>query len=87
MSCTHEWEQLHEQSLLGGSFPIGFRCVRCNEHVNQNELTPAGLPGTMLGQHRLIGVHGGRIERADGSTCREQVITRDGKLHILESRN
>lgn len=86
MECNHKWEQLHEQFILGGHFPVGFRCVLCAKHVNQNQLTPAGLSGEMLGQHRLIGVHGSRIQRADGSVCQEQVITRDGKLHILESR-
>lgn len=83
--CQHEWRQLHEQSILGGSFPVGFECIRCNAHVGQHELTPAGLPGTVTSQVRLVGPHGHKIATESGRECSSQIYDKDtGKLTYVE---
>ena len=83
MAHTHRWRQLHEEFLLGGSFPVGWECVGCSKFVSNNSLTPAGLSGTVLeGAMRLVGPHGGCGTTGDGSQYKEQIVHEDGRLEI-----
>ena len=83
-TCSHQWRQIHEESLLGGSFPIGFRCMLCNKFVGQHELTPAGLAGHETGERELIGPHGNQSRTASGQSYRKQIIRKDGTLEVYE---
>ena len=82
-SCPHSWMRVHEQALWGGSFPIGYECVGCGKFVDNTELTPAGIGGTLLNRHKLVGPHGGRGNTADGSIYKYQIIDEDGKLTVV----
>ena len=83
MNCDHEWRQLYEEALFGGVFSIGWECVVCGEYVPKDKLTPAGLPGKVLGQaKRLVGPHGSRSITSSGQSYSQQVIDESGKLKI-----
>ena len=82
-ACTHKWRQVHEAFLLGGSFPVGWECVICKKFINTNDITPAGIGGTVTKEHRLFGPHGGRGNTADGGQYKEQIIHEDGTLEVI----
>ena len=83
MSCNHAWRKVFEEALFGGTFPVGWECVKCGKFAEQNKLGPMGLPGNVLGGARLIGPHGARSQCADGSPYKEQIIDEAGQLHIV----
>jgi hypothetical protein len=83
--CEHSWIQVNEEFLLGGYFPVGYRCEKCDEFVSQNKLTPAGLGGTITKKHELVGPHGGHGNRADGKLYKKQIYNSEtGELTIVE---
>ena len=83
MSHTHRWAQFYEAGLIGGSFPVGWKCLDCNEWVNQGNMTPAGLTGTILKEKHLSGPHGGRGNCENGDIYKEQILHEDGRLEII----
>lgn len=80
--CAHLWRQVHEELLIGGHFPVGWRCTECGKFVGHEELTPAGLTGVVTKEHELTGPHGGRGKCSDGSTYVRQIVRSDGSLEI-----
>ena len=78
-TCEHEWAKLHEQALFGGSFPIGWQCLKCNKTVSNADLTPAGLPGKITKKHKLVGAHGGGIATNTGKKCACQIYDEETK--------
>ena len=82
-ACEHEWIKVHEQLIIGGSFPIGWQCSGCNKFVSISAITPAGLAGHTTGKHKLVGIHGGNGNCADGSIYKEQILHEDGRLEII----
>ena len=83
--CSHRWRQVHEEFLLGGSFPVGWECVDCKKFVSGDKITPAGLGGVVLKKSaRLVGPHGGRGQTSSGKSYKEQIIDEDGKLTIVK---
>lgn len=83
MKHEHKWYKLYEDSILGiGPSLIAWKCSECEASVSPNEITPAGIGGTVLNEQRLIGPHGCRGQCSDGSTYKEQIF-RDGKLEII----
>ena len=82
--CSHRWRQVHDEFLLGGSFPCGWECVDCNKFVSSNEVTPEGPGGKILKKSaRLVGPHGGHGQTSDGKSYKEQIIDENGKLTII----
>jgi hypothetical protein len=81
--CEHVWQHIYEEFLLGGSFPIGFRCKICKTFVSQNEIGPRGLGGTDSGERVLHGPHGCKSVTSTGKTYSEQIIHADGKLEVI----
>ena len=55
-SHVHTWRRVSEPFILGGTFPIGWKCNGCNVFVSNYELTPDGLAGTTLEEDRIINV-------------------------------
>jgi hypothetical protein len=84
MEHTHRWRVVHEEFLMGGTFPVGWECVDCKKFVSEGELTPAGLGGVVLNNAaRLIAPHGGYSRTSDGKPYKEQIIDEHGKLTII----
>ena len=82
--CSHRWRQVHEEFLLGGSFPVGWECVDCNKFISINEAMPVGLGGVVLKNAvRLVGPHGGHGQTSDGKPYKEQIVDEDGKLTVI----
>ncbi len=81
--CRHQWQKVHEEALFGGTFPIGYQCKVCNEFVNINDVPLKGLPGVDTKEHALVGPHGGKGHRADGSTYSRQIYYPNGKLEVI----
>jgi hypothetical protein len=81
----HKWRRLHEEFLLGGSFPIGWECSICKKFVGNSEITPAGLDG-IVSEHgaRIVGPHGGRGRTSGGESYREQIVDDKGVLHVIK---
>jgi hypothetical protein len=82
--CEHRWRKVNEQFLLGGSFPIGYRCVDCRLFIPNSELSPLGTGGTLLNEEELIGPHGGNSNCSDGSVYKRQIINNDSKTLTIE---
>lgn len=80
---VHRWAQFFEEFLLGGHYPIGWKCLDCGEWVSQDQMPPNGLLGTILKEKHLVGPHGGRGNCSDGSTYKEQIAHEDGRLEII----
>lgn len=80
--CSHVWRRVHEQFLMGGSFPIGWECKNCGKFLALSEVTPAGIPGKVTKEHVLVGPHGGYGNTSDGSLYKRQIIDEDGNLTI-----
>ena len=83
MACSHKWQRQYEEFLLGGMFPIGWKCVVCGEWKDQSEITPSGLQGEVLKSAKLIGPHGCVSSTSDGRLYKEQIIHEDGSLEII----
>ena len=81
--CGHEWRKVHEEFLLGGHTHAGWRCRKCEKFVSASEVTPAGIGGTVLNEHELVGPHGGCGNCADGSVYRKQILHEDGRLEVV----
>ena len=81
--CNHEWRRVHEQSIIGGSFPIGWKCRKCGEYMDASALTPAGLPGTVVNEHELVGINGARVRNGSGGTCSRQIVHENGELEYI----
>lgn len=81
--CNHRWMKVYEESILGGSFSVGWECEYCHEYVDNSKVTPAGLGGTIGGKNKLRGPHGGRGNTADGRVYKYQIIHEDGTLEIV----
>jgi hypothetical protein len=82
-TCEHEWDRVHEECIIGGTFPIGWKCRKCNKYVDTNEITPSGLPGLgTTGRHVLIAPHGTVGVTSSGQRYRRQVLEADGTLTI-----
>ena len=79
MSCEHQWCKVHEQALFGGSFPVGWECMKCNKYVSIHDLTPEGLQGTVTKKHKLFGAHGGGVSTESGKACKYQIYDEDTK--------
>jgi hypothetical protein len=80
----HRWRKLHEQFLLGGSFPIGYECLDCGKFVGINDIPIHGIGGVDTKEQRVVGPHGAHVTKSDGSTCKEQILHADGTLEIVE---
>lgn len=78
----HEWRKIHEQVLLGGAFPVGYKCRTCGEFVSINSIPVTGLGGIDTNEHELYGPHGGLGQCSDGSTFKSQFVSSDGILTI-----
>ena len=72
-TCEHVWVKIHEQAIIGGLFPIGWQCERCNRFVGVHDLTPDGLSGTVSRKHKLCGVHGGAVVSGSGRKSKYQI--------------
>jgi hypothetical protein len=84
-TCEHRWIKVHEQFLLGGSFPVGWQCEKCNKYVPLADITPEGLPGVMTKRHKLVGAHGGAVATGSGKPCKSQIWDEEtGKLEYLK---
>ena len=81
-TCQHEWDKVHEECLIGGTFPIGWQCRKCNKYVPVAEISPAGLPGVGTGRNVLVAPHGAVGVTSSGQRYRRQVLEADGKLTI-----
>lgn len=81
--CNHRWRKQHEESILGGSFPIGYRCTLCNKFVRMDQLTPAGLGGIVTTEDELMGPHGVRSRTTSGQPYSKQIVHEDGRLEIV----
>jgi hypothetical protein len=84
MNCEHEWRKVHEQAIFGGSFAVGWECRKCNKYIANSDLTPNGLPGKLLKQHRLVGAHGGGIATSSGKTCKSQIYDEETRQITYE---
>lgn len=82
---THEWTRVHEQSLLGGSFPVGWECEGCRTYLLDSQVTPERLQGIQTTRHKLIGIGGGRIISLSGRDSRVQVY--DEQTGVLEYKD
>jgi len=80
MICNHVWIKVHEQFLLGGSFPIGWECSLCRLFIFNDELTPIGLSGSISGKSKLIGVHGCKVISASGRISSYQLLDENNNL-------
>lgn len=84
MTHEHRWRRVHEESLLGGSFPIGWECADCRRFVSNDKLSPEGLGGSVIqGEHILVGAHGGTGRCSDGTPYERQIKHADGRLEII----
>ena len=84
--CEHEWMQVHEQAIIGGTFPVGWKCLLCGKFVGQSDIGPAGLGGHISTKVELYGVHGGLIKTASGKRSRAQIYdSATGKLEYLDT--
>lgn len=72
-NCDHSWLKVHEQSLIGTSFPVGWQCEKCNVFIPIGEVTPTGLSGVTTKKHKLIGIHGGKLVTLSGKHCSYQI--------------
>jgi hypothetical protein len=79
--CDHVWRRVNEEFLLGGYFPVGWRCEICNRFVSINKMEP-GISGTISNKEELVGIHGDYINTASGKKCRKQII--DKTTHEIE---
>lgn len=80
---THRWRVVHEQSLIGGSYPVGWDCLVCGKYVDNAHLTPEGLGGEVTKAARLLGPHGGVGNTADWRIFKEQILSEDGQLTVV----
>lgn len=80
---THKWAQLYEEFLLGGSTPVGWVCLDCNEQVDSHSVSPAGIGGETTKAHVLVGPSGGCGNCQDGSVYKKQIIHEDGRLEVV----
>jgi len=83
MGCNHRWRQVFEETIFIGATAIGWECLECKIYVNQNNIPPTGLGGTVTKAQRLVGVHGGCGECSDGSVYQSQIYHEDGRLEII----
>jgi len=81
--CKHKWQQIFEESLLGGSFPTGWQCKDCGTYISQDRIGPNGLDGVDSGEKVLHGPHGVRSRTSGGKTYSKQILHRDGRLEIV----
>ena len=82
-ACPHQWQQVYEESLIGGALPVGWQCKLCSEWVDQNKLTTSGMPGTDTGEKVLIGPHGCKSLTSSGQPYSKQIQYPDGRLEII----
>jgi hypothetical protein len=82
--CEHKWRRIHEEFLLGGSFPVGYRCVECNQFVSDSQLTPLGMGGVLLDEDELVGPHGCCSSLSDGSVYRRQIYNKKTNTLTIE---
>ena len=81
--CDHVWQEYHEEFLLGGHYPVGYKCKKCGEWIGQNSLQPGSVSGAMSDEMVLVGPHGGRSQCSDGSTYTRQIYNKKtGELTI-----
>lgn len=79
MSCSHVWMEIHEQSLLGGSFQIGWECEKCGTKPSKLATTPGFSEGTTGTKVKLVGVHGTRVLNGTGGSCKYQIYDKATK--------
>jgi hypothetical protein len=82
VTCEHSWDKIHEEGLFGGSFPVGYRCSRCNKYVGIHEVPITGMPGSASGIDILQGPHGGVGHTSDGKPYKRQIRHQDGRVEI-----
>lgn len=83
MTHVHKWQRIYEESLIGGTFPIGYQCKECGAFVNQSDMTPEGIGGVTTGETVLIGPHGCKSKTSGGKDYSKQIIYPDGRLEII----
>jgi hypothetical protein len=81
-TCPHLWQHIYEEALIGGAFPIGWQCKRCNAFVDQTKVGVIGLPGADSGEVVLIGPHGCTSQTSAGKPYKRQTLYPDGRLVI-----
>lgn len=80
--CIHLWQKIHEEFVLGGSFPVGYQCKNCGKYVSISDVPISGLGGKDSGEQVLRGPHGCAGHTSDGKSYKRQTIYRDGRLEI-----
>lgn len=81
--CEHRYRQVREESLLGGTFSVGWECIDCGHFVPQHKITPTGLDGIVVKGAILRGPHGCKSFTSSGKTYSRQIIDEDGNLTII----
>jgi hypothetical protein len=46
--CNHRWRKVLEQCHVGPAYTTGWECVDCEKSVNNCDVTPEGLGGSVL---------------------------------------
>lgn len=80
IACEHQWQKIHEEFLLGGTFPIGYKCKLCNKFINITDIPITGISGIDTGEQVLFGPHGCKSKCSDGSTYTKQTLYPGGSL-------
>ncbi len=75
----HKWREVYKTTFLGPHYKIGYKCVECNKFVGTEELTPAGIGGTVLKGGELEGPG----ECSDGTEFEKQIIDENNILTII----
>lgn len=80
---SHQWIKVHEQSLIGDTFPIGWECIKCHKYVPIQDMSP-NMGGKVLNKHKLIGAHGNSISSKSGRSSKQQIYDADtGELTYI----
>ena len=81
--CSHSWDHMFEAGIIGGQFPVGWKCSKCGKFVDVSDVGVAGLEGVDSGRKILVGPHGVWGNCSDGSIYKQQIIHANGWLEII----
>jgi hypothetical protein len=83
MTCDHSWDKIHEESIIGGHYPVAWECSKCKKWVEIGAVPVTGLGGHESGVNILVGPHGGYGNCSDGSVYKRQIAYPDGRLEVV----